>query len=105
MAVLLLRCVVDSSLRQAGRPLAAWLRELGTQVGAVVHEMGSDAEITGPSHSPATLVEQTVRAVEVCFQATPQQCARIARRIRRARVPVLLMKVLDTEQATFFAPA
>lgn len=109
MAVLLLRCVVDASLRHAGRPLAAWLRDIGTQVGAVVHQVddAGDLSVSSSDSAPATatLVELAVRTAEVQIQATPQQCACIARRIRRAKVPVLMTKVIDTELPTLCAPA
>jgi hypothetical protein len=106
MAVLLLRCFVDASLRHAGRPLAAWLREVGSQAGALVTQVECGTDLAGQgTFNCLTLWDLTLRAAEVRIQATPQQCAFISGRIAREKVPVFLMKVLGTEQSTFFAPA
>lgn len=104
MAALLLRCFVDAGLRYEGRPLVVWLRDVATQAGAVVHQAGAGLGLKGSVRCSA-LLDLSLHVAELCFQATPQQCAVISRRLARARVPVFLMKVLDTELSTFFAPA
>ena len=106
MAVLLLRCIVDASLRHAGRPLAAWLREVAAQVGALVEQAEAGSELgTDAALRCVTLWDMTLRAAELRIQATPQQCALISQRISQESAPVFLIKVLDCELSTFFAPA
>jgi hypothetical protein len=106
MGVLLLRCFVDASLRHGGRPLAAWLRHVGTEVGALVHQVQAEAGLGGDgSLGSMSLLELPLRAVEVLIQATPHQCTLIAERIAREQLPIFLIKVVDDEQSTFFAPA
>lgn len=106
MAVLLLRCIVDASLRHAGRPLAAWLRDVAAQVGALAEPAEAGATLAAEA-SPGcmTLWDKTLCAAELRIQATPEQCALISKRIAQESVPIFLMKVLDGELSTFFAPA
>ena len=106
MAVLLLRCIVDASLRHEGRPLAAWLRDVAAQVGALAEQGEAGSRLgTDTALSCVTLWDMTLRAAELRIQSTPDQCALISQRISEENVPIFLMKVLDCELSTFFAPA
>ena len=79
---------------------------MATQVGALAHA-ANERSTVGGERSPGcmTLWNTTLRVVELHIQATPEQCALICKRIWQDSVPVFLMKVLDRELSTLFAPA